>query len=174
MKKLRFILISILLLTLLAACGGNNEGNSSGGDADEVKTVGDDLENATELTFWTFAGTHADFFSNAAERWNEEFPDNPIQLTAETYPFDQMHNNVLLALQSEKGAPDLVDLEIAKFSNYLLGDTQLEPLNDLIEDELDNFVTERLDIYGKDGKYYGDTTHLGATVVFYNIVIIDE
>ena len=175
MGKFRFILVGILMLALLAACGGGNkEDNSAGGEADEVKVVGDDIEDATELTFWTFAGTHADFFSNAAERWNDEFPDRAIKLTAETYPFNQMHNNVLLALQSGKGAPDLVDLEIAKFSNYLLGDIQLEPLNDLIEDELDSFITERLDIYGKDGQYYGAPTHLGATVVFYNQEIMDE
>lgn len=174
MRKFRLILFAVLMLVFLVACGGNNEENSSDLEADDVTVVGDDIEGATELNFWTFAGTHADFFSNAAERWNEEFPDRAIKLTAETYPFTQMHNNVLLALQSGTGAPDLVDLEIAKFSNYLLGDIQLEPLNDLIEDELDKFITERLDIYGKDGNYYGAPTHLGATVVYYNQEIMDE
>src|SRR5699024_7766817 len=172
MKKTTFLFMLVFMLVLLTACGG--ESDSSGGDADESNTVGDDIEGATELTFWTFAGTHADFFSNAAERWNEEFPENPIQLTAETYPFDQMHNNLLLALQSDSGAPDIADIEIAKFPNYLQGDIQLEPLNEYIEPEIDNFVSERLDIYAKDGNYYGAPTHLGPTVVFYNQEIMDE
>jgi len=172
MKKTTFLFMLVFMLVLLTACGG--ESDSSGGDADESNTVGDDIEGATELTFWTFAGTHADFFSNAAERWNEEFPENPIQLTAETYPFDQMHNNLLLALQSDSGAPDIADIEIAKFPNYLQGDIQLEPLNEYIEPEIDNFVSERLDIYAKDGNYYGAPTNLGPTVVFYNQEIMDE
>ena len=32
----------------------------------------------------------------------------------------------------------------------------------------DNVVESRLDIYGKDGKYYGFPTHVGTTVAFYN------
>jgi len=168
MKKVLLFFVSLFLIVTLAACGEDDP------EAEEVETVGDELENATELTFWTFAGTHADFFVNAAERWNEEYPDNPISLTAETFPFDQMHNNVLMSLQSGTGAPDIVDLEIARFPNFLQGDIQLEPLNDLIEDELDNFIVERLDIYGDDGTYYGAPTHLGATVVYYNKDIMDE
>src|SRR5690625_3543177 len=175
MKKIRnvmFLGAFILLMALLVACGGKGDGTSN--DAEEVKTAGEDLENATELTMWTFAGTHADFFVNAAERWNEEHSDRPIKLTAETYPFQQMHNNLLLSLQSGKGAPDLVDIEIAKFSNFLLGDIQLEPLNDISEDEIDNFIIERLEIYSKDGTYYGAPTHLGATVVYYNQEMMNE
>lgn len=85
-----------------------------------------------------------------------------------------MHNNLLLAIQSGQGAPDLADIEIANFANFLQGDVQLESLNDLIEPEIDNFITERLDIYAKDGNYYGAPTHLGATVVFYNTEYMDE
>ncbi|ADU29384.1 ABC transporter substrate-binding protein [Evansella cellulosilytica] len=173
MKKLLFLSLVAFLIVVLAACGGDSD-DTAGGEADEVDTVGTDLEDATELTFWTFAGTHADFFTSAAERWNEEYPDRAIAFTAETYPFDQMHNNLLLALQSGSGAPDMVDIEIARFPNFLQGDIQLEPLNDLIEGELDKFITERLDIYGKDGTYYGAPTHLGATVVYYNTEIMDE
>ncbi len=177
MKKLKFTLLTILtlvMMSLLVACGGGSDNNDNAGNANDTQTAGDNVEDATELTFWTFAGTHADFFINAAERWNEENPDRPIKLTAETYPFDQMHNNLLLSLQSGTGAPDLVDIEIAKFSNFLMGDVQLEPLNDLIESELDNFIQSRLDIYSKDGTIYGAPTHLGATVVYYNQEIMDE
>ncbi len=159
---------------MLVACGGSENSTPEDVEADDVEIVGEDLEGATELTFWTFAGTHAEFFANAAESWNEENADRAISFKAETYPFDQMHNNVLLALQSGTGAPDIVDLEIARFANFLQGDIQLEPLNDLVEDEIDNYITERLDIYAKDGSYYGAPTHLGATVVYYNKEIMEE
>ncbi|WP_138420329.1 ABC transporter substrate-binding protein [Aquibacillus sediminis] len=172
MKKILLLGMVIFLLGLLAACGGGEE--SSGGSADETLEAGSDIEDATELTFWTFAGTHAEFFNDAAERWNEENPDRAIKLISETYPFDQMHNNLLLALQSGEGAPDLVDIEIAKFPNFLQGDIQLESLNDQLDPIIDNFVTERLDMYSKEDQYYGAPTHLGATVVYYNMDIMDE
>ncbi|WP_368996973.1 ABC transporter substrate-binding protein [Caldifermentibacillus hisashii] len=174
MKKRVFPIFSILvaLTFLLVACGGGNKSVPT--KSEDVKTAGSDIENATEITFWTFAGTHADFYTNAAERWNKENPNKPIKLTVENYPFDQMHNNLLMALQSGSGAPDLADIELAKFPNFLKGDIQLEPLNDLIESELDSFIPERLNIYAKDGKYYGAPTHLGASVVYYNTEIMEQ
>ncbi|MCF3942918.1 ABC transporter substrate-binding protein [Oceanobacillus alkalisoli] len=174
MKKLSLLGLLVLMLLILGACGGGDDAETNGGDAEESVVAGADLEDATELSFWTFAGTHADFYADAAEKWNEENPDKAIKLTVGTYPFDQMHNNLLLALQSGSGAPDLADIEIAKFPNFLKGDIQLEPLNDLIEPELESFVEERLDIYAADDIYYGAPTHLGATVVYYNQEIMDE
>lgn len=174
MKKLYKGLSVFMSLSLLAACGNGETADDGEENPDEEIVVGEDIEDATELEFWTFAGTHAEFFVDAAERWNEENSDRPIQLNAQTYPFDQMHNNLLLAIQSGQGAPDLADIEIANFANFLQGDVQLESLNDLIEPEIDNFITERLDIYGKDGNYYGAPTHLGATVVYYNTEYMDE
>ncbi|SDO61536.1 ABC transporter substrate-binding protein [Alkalicoccus daliensis] len=188
MKRAYLCSMSAAALLFLGACGGdgsseNNEGNNNAGngngnaaegEAEETVVVGDDIEGATELSFWTFASNHATFFEDAANRWNEENPDNAIQLTAEIYPFDQMHNNLLLALQSGSEAPDIVDIELARFPNFLTGDIQLESLNDLVEDEIDNFITERFDIYAADGEYYGAPTHLGATVVYYNTEIMDE
>lgn len=191
MKKSYYLSFSLASLLVLAACGGNGGDNDAAGDndpganangdpanaeenAEETIVVGDDLEDAAELEFWTFAESHATFFEDAANRWNDENPDNPIQLTAAVFPFDQMHNNLLLAVQSGSDAPDLVDIEIARFPNFLQGDIQLEPLNDLVEDEIDNYITERFDIYADDGTYYGAPYHLGATMVYYNMDIMDE
>jgi arabinosaccharide transport system substrate-binding protein len=84
-----------------------------------------------------------------------------------------MHTKLLVALQSGVGAPDFCDVEISKFPNYLKGKIQLVPLNDIIEPEKDNFVQARLDIYAKDGNYYGTPYHVGATVMYYNKEILD-
>lgn len=141
---------------------------------DDRAIIGAQNENATELTFWTFNGLHVTFFEDAVDRWNEENPDRPIKLVAETYPYDQMHNNLLMSFQSGTGAPDIVDIEIKRFSNYLQGEIQLVPLNDAIEPVKDKFVQARLDIYAKDGKYYGLPTHVGATVMYYNTDILKD
>lgn len=157
----------------LIACSGDDS-NSASGNADDVKQMGGDAEDATELTFWTFADQHNPFFESQLNRWNEENPDRQIALTAETYPFDQMHNNLLLALQSGEGAPDIVDVEIARFPNFLAGEPQFLEMNEYVEPVLDEFIESRFDIYSKDGSYYGMPTHVGASVMYYNTEIMDE
>ncbi|GGJ51853.1 ABC transporter substrate-binding protein [Virgibacillus salexigens] len=171
MKKLFYLLI-FAVMALLTACSGSGESASS--EAEETEIIGDDIEGATELTYWTFVGQHVDLFRDAANRWNEENPDRPIKLTAETYPYDQMHNNLLLALQSGKGAPDIADIELSRYANYLQGEPQLEPMNEYVEPVLEESVTSRFELYAKDGNYYGIPTHVGATVMYYNTEIMDQ
>lgn len=172
MKKMYTFLLLFLLL-ILTACGGDKAEQDSKG-AEATLAVGDDIEDATEITFWTFNEQHMDLFETSAKRWNEENPDRPINLNAQTFPIDQMHNNLSLALQSGKGAPDLADIEIRNFANFLKGDIQLESMNEYVEPEIDNMVKERFDIYANDGEYYGLPYHVGATVMYYNTEIMDE
>jgi arabinosaccharide transport system substrate-binding protein len=169
MKKGILVLLFGFVALLLVACGGGGDGEG----ATETVSTGDDIEGATELSLWTFVELHMDFYMEAADRWNEEYPDRPIKLKAETYPYDQMHNNLLLALTSGKGAPDIADIEIGRFPNYLEGEPQLLPMNEYVEPELQNFVESRFDIYSKDGNYYGMPTHVGASVMYYNKEIMD-
>ncbi|WP_228409639.1 ABC transporter substrate-binding protein [Radiobacillus deserti] len=171
MKKFLILFLFSLMSIALMACGG---GDSEETTADETTVVGDDIENATELTFWTFAGQHVDLFEDSAKRWNEENPDRPIKLVAEAYPFDQMHNNLLLSLQSGESAPDIVDIELGRFANYLQGEPQLEPMNEYVEPILDKAVSSRFEIYAKDGNYYGIPTHVGSTVMYYNTEVMDK
>lgn len=170
-RKITLIIFFGMIVMMLVACRGDD---STGGEAEDVTTIGADIEGATELTLWVFAAQHVDFYKDASERWNEENSDKPIKLTVETYPFDQMHNNVLLALQSGKGAPDIVDIEIGRFPNYLEGEPQLLPMNEYVEPILDEFVESRFDIYAKDGNYYGMPTHVGASVMYYNKEILEN
>lgn len=172
MKKLTGFMLLILALILAGCGGGSSDGDATAADA--TVSVGDDIEGATELSFWTFNELHMDLFEDSATKWNEENPDKPIKLNAQTYPFDQMHNNLSLALQSGTGAPDLADIEIRQFSNFLKGDVQLEPLNEYVEPELENNVEERFNLYKKDDNYYGIDYHVGAAVMYYNQEIMDE
>ncbi|UOQ50028.1 ABC transporter substrate-binding protein [Gracilibacillus caseinilyticus] len=170
-KKSLLVLLIGMLAMVLVACGG---GDDSSSEASDVSTTGSDMEGATPLKMWVFAAQHVDFYIDAAERWNEENPDNAIELSVETYPLDQMHNNLLLALQSGNGAPDLADIEIGRFPNFLEGEPQLLPMNDYVEPELENFVQGRFEIYAKDGQYYGMPTHVGASVMYYNTEIMEQ
>ncbi|WP_050183798.1 ABC transporter substrate-binding protein [Domibacillus robiginosus] len=175
-KSSLYIMLFSMLFVILAACGkGGGGGGSEGAEgADKTAVIGSDAEDATELKFWTFQEVHIKFYEDAVKRWNEEFPDRPIKLKAEAYPYDNMHNNLLLALQSGTGAPDIVDIEVGRFPNYLKGEPQLLPMNEYVEPVLDQFIESRFDIYSKDGNYYGMPTHVGATVAYYNKEIMDQ
>ena len=127
----------------------------------------------TELQFWTFQPLHVEFYEEMAKIWNEKYPDRAIKIVPTALGYDDMHNKLLIALQSGTGAPDFVDIEIGKYANYLMGETQLVPLNRVIEPELDNIVKARVDIYAKDGNYYGICFHVGASVTYYNKEIMD-
>lgn len=177
MKKVVSIMLILTLLTvMLAGCGskedstaGTTKSTSEGNSSDS--TTGKE----TQLNFWTFNELHAKFMENAANRWNAANPDNTVVIKSEVYPYDEMHNKLLIALQSGTGAPDLADIEISKFANYLKGTTPpLVPLNDIVEPEKDNLIMSRFDNYAKDGKYYGVDYHVGATVMYYNKDIMDQ
>ncbi|TCN24969.1 ABC transporter substrate-binding protein [Mesobacillus foraminis] len=171
-KKSLLTVLFFLLSTLLMACSGGG-GSSTSGEATEKEVIGADEKDATELKYWTFVELHMDFFKDAVPRWNELHPDKKIKLVAETFPYDQMHNNLLLALQSGKGAPDISDIEVGRFPNFLQGEPQLLPMNEYVDPEKANFVESRLNLYAKDGNYYGMPTHVGATVMYYNKEIMD-
>lgn len=133
--------------------------------------------DATTLTFWTFQAAHQAFMEKAAVRWNETYPDRPIELKAETLGYDDLHNNLLISLQTGTGAPDIVDIEIAMYANFITGDEQyipLIPLNSIIEPEKDVLIMGRFDNYANYGNYYGVDYHVGAAALMYNKEIFAE
>ncbi|WP_422615029.1 ABC transporter substrate-binding protein [Cohnella caldifontis] len=160
----------VALVMALAACssGGKSESSASATDS------GNSSAGGVKLEMWTFNELHKTFYDDMAKRWNAANPEKKIQLTVNVYPYDDMHNKLLVALQSGTGAPDLADIELNKFPNFLKGEPQLIPLNDIVEPEISNLVKSRLDIYAKDGQYYGIDFHVGAAVIYYNKEILDK
>ncbi len=127
-----------------------------------------------KLTYWTFTAIHKTFYADMLKRWNAANPTKQIDLTMTDYPNTDMHNKLLLALQSGVGAPDIVDININFFTNFLKGDIQLLPLNRVVDPVRKYFVPSRFAIYSKNGTVYGLPTHVGATVVYYNKDITDK
>ena len=166
-RKVAGILITTsLCFTMFAGCGsGNTESEAKKEDA-KVSTVG--AENGEELQMWTFVELHAKFYEEMLKEWNEKNPDKQIKIKFTVLPYDDMHNKLQSALLSGKGAPDMCDIEVGKFPNFLKGEPQLETFDDVIGPYKDKIVKSRLDLYSKDGKVYGLPTHVGATVAFYN------
>jgi arabinosaccharide transport system substrate-binding protein len=131
-------------------------------------------QSPTELTFWTFVPAHQTFWEASAQRWNEAHADRQIKLTATTAEYQAMHDNLLAALLSGTGAPDLADIEIAKFPTFLKGEIQLEDLTDVVAPYKDVILQTRLAPYQKDGKQYGIDYHVGTFVMYYNKEVMDK
>jgi len=193
-KLLSMLLCIVMLASLFAACGkkddadnkepgtqqGNDEGTDEGnddagdeeGEATAITTVGPD--SGTKMEMWTFVELHSQFYAEMLNLWNEQNPDKQIQITFTTYPYGDMHNKLLMSNQAGTGAPDLCDIEISQFPNFMQGEVQFRELNEFVDKYRDDIVPARLEIYSKDGKEYGAPTHVGATVMFYNTEILEK
>lgn len=174
-KKLLVALLSVaMVVTLFAGCGksgGKAETTGKDGAKTEMKVDGD---NVTTLNVWTFIQMHQEFYTTMAEKWNTAHPDKKVKLVLSNMQYDDMHNKLSLALESGKGAPDIVDIELGKFPSFMTGKIGLRELSDVIKPYQNNIVQARLNIYSKDGKHYGLPTHVGATVAFYNKELLEK
>ncbi len=181
-KKMTAILLcAALMMSMLAGCGSSSD---TSGKKEDVSTGSGDAKvtkeaqakgEVTTLTFWTYVEQHADFFQDAAKTWNEKHPEEPVELKTETYPLEDMHSKLLITLQSGDGAPDIVDVNVAKFSDFMQGDEKVfVPLNDVIEPDKSSFLEPVLDIYKYDGNYYGIEYHVGSPMMYYNTEILNQ
>lgn len=167
-----FLILFLTITMVLSGCGGNTPAGNDSPDGSGSQTSSS--AEATKLTFWTFQDLHLDFMVDAVETWNEQNPDRQIELEVGVYSYDDNHNNLLISLQSGTGAPDIVDIEIGRFANYLKGTPQLVPLNDQIEPIKDKLIMSRFENYAKDGNYYGIDYHVGIPVIYYNTEICNQ
>ena len=160
-------MLSVVLLVTMMLSGCGTSKTASDGKAGDGK--------ATVLTFWTFQELHKGFMDDAVATWNKNHPDKQIILKTEVYPYDEQHNKLLIALQSGTGAPDIADIEMGRFANFLKGNKPgLVDLNDVVDPIKDKLIMGRMENYAKDGKYYGIDYHVGAEVMYYNKEILDQ
>ena len=139
----------------------------------DVTTVGP--EDGTHFDLWAFVDVHNNFYANMVNEWNEENPDRPIQITFTTYPYSDMHNKLMMSLQAGAGAPDMCDVEISQFPNYLGDDTPLYDISEALAPYEKDMVQARLDIYSReDGTRVGVPTHVGAAMMYWNAEIFEK
>ena len=181
MKRIIALLLVCVFMAsiVLAGCGAKEQAAPAAKEEpkkEEAKKEEPKKEaKPTNLTFWTFQELHKGFLDDAVESWNKANPDKQITLKTDVYPYDENHNKLLIALQSGTGAPDLADIEISKFPNFLKGSKPaLVELNSVVDPIKDKLIMGRMDNYAKDGKYYGADYHVGAQVIYYNTEILGK
>lgn len=128
----------------------------------------------TEITMWSFIQQHLDYFQSMATTWNELHPDKPIKLVTTFYDWPTIHEKLYAALLAGQGVPDIADVEMSKWPNFMNGDIQFLDLTPYVQPYAKDLVTPILDMVSKDGKLYAAPSHVGATVMYYNIELLDK
>jgi arabinosaccharide transport system substrate-binding protein len=165
-RKLLSALLIFFLVSSLALAGCSSKNSSA-----ETKTK----DGKTKYTMWTFVQVHADYWKDAAKTWNKNHPKQQIDLKINVLPFDQMNQKLQVALNSGNGAPDIADVEIGQFAKYTK--SKNPPFADItkeVEPFVPNLVKARTDNYTVNGKVYGLDYHVGTTLVYYNMDIMNK
>ena len=129
---------------------------------------------ATHFTFWTFVDRHAEWWQKRAEAWNAENPDRPIAIDPSVIEYAQMHDNLAASFVNGSGGPELVDIEIGKFGNFLKGTVHLLDLTAESQPYVPDLLASRLAPYQFGGKQYALDYHLGAYLAFYNTELLGK
>ena len=127
-KLVSSLLCIAMVATMLAGCGsssgGSGDSDSGSGDAasDDGTTQGTNtfVDGGTELSLWTFQELHVGFWTEMADKWNEENPDKPINLTVTTGESHSVQQKLLVACQAGEGTPDIADIEIGYYGSFLI------------------------------------------------------
>src|SRR5690606_40339100 len=101
MKKRSFLLLSVMMLiTSLALSAFSSKSSGNSGSTQTTQLGANAGENATELSFWTFVDLHGKHLDKMLELWNENNKDKQIKLNVTVMPYDDMHNKLLMAVQT--------------------------------------------------------------------------
>jgi arabinosaccharide transport system substrate-binding protein len=90
----------------LAGCGGGSEQGGS----------------AKNLEFWGFDEGRVAFAKAAYKSKAFKSKHGDVTINFRIFPYEQMHDKLLTALVSGQGAPDIADIEISRFGQFIKGD----------------------------------------------------
>lgn len=174
------ILCVMLVASMVVGCGSKGSGGTDKKETKESSADGTTqgknkfVDGGKELSLWTFQELHVGFWTEMADAWNEKNPDKPVNLTVTTGEAHSLHSKLLVACQSGEGTPDIADIEIGYYGSFLK-DGYLLPLNEVVKPYEQDIVMSRVEMYGdKEDNYYGIDFHLGASVAYYNMDIMNE
>lgn len=121
------------------------------------------------LQFWAFSDTRIFWQKKAWELYKKQKkPDFDINWVI--FPYNQMHDKVLITSQAGSGGPDIADIEIGQFSRYIKGDVVFIDLAPKLQEmgALDNlFKPSATDPWTWKGKIYGIGNELNTCLMSY-------
>ena len=133
-------------------------------------------QSEATLEVWGFNQERLNFAENASELpvFKDKYPN--VTVNFREFPFAQMHDKLLAALVSGQGAPDVAEVEIARFSQFLKGErVPFVPLTERIGAEIENiYKPAASDPWSWGGEIYGLGNELNAVVLTYRQDLLDE
>ncbi|MCE7792701.1 extracellular solute-binding protein [Salipaludibacillus sp. CUR1] len=169
MKPWKTMLAGALSVSMLAACGGNDdaEGGADGEtDPDEV---------SGEITVWGW-NVAASSMEIAIEGFQEEYPD--VEVTVEDIGREDLYDRLTVGLAAGgSGLPDVTMVETDRLDNYIAefpdGFVNLSEYG--FDDHEDKFAESKIEtMKNNDGDFVAAPWDIGPAGVFYNIPLFEE
>lgn len=158
--------LAALVLILISAVSLFATGQS---EAPDVKSV--------KLTHWTFQEPDKRYFEQRAADFSVARPEVRLVVESTNFPFEEMHDKLMIALMSGVGAPDLADVEVAKMGLYMRGkDIPFYDLTDLINkpEYRGKFFEPKIKSFTYFGKVWGIPQDIDVGVVYYNTEVLGK
>jgi arabinosaccharide transport system substrate-binding protein len=126
------------------------------------------------IEFWGFATNRNKWYEAMAEDFKKKNPN--VEIKVVSIPYAEMHDKVLTTLVAGTGAPDIADIEISRFGQYVKGRRiGFLALDDRLKGEMDNlFHRSALAPWSWQGKAYGLGNELNAVLLFYRWDMFDR
>jgi arabinosaccharide transport system substrate-binding protein len=128
----------------------------------------------TEIKIWSF-GSFTDWLKEVGTAFEKANPDTRVEV--EGYPYQQMHDNLLIALQTGVGAPNLATIEIGQVAKFYRGEEiKLLDLTSYLEKSgyKEKIFESRLTPFSFQGAIYGIPFDLTPAAFFYREDVYQE
>lgn len=159
--------------TVLAACAPAAPAPAApAAPAAEEKAAA--VKEEVKLTFWGFATNRNKWYIALAKKYKEQHAE--VTVDVQEIAYQEMHDKVLTTLVAGTGAPDIADIEISRFGQYVKGERiGFLPLNERLGDDVKNlYERSALSPWSWQGKYYGIGNELNACLLFYRHDLLKE
>lgn len=179
-KRVLSLLLTLgLSVSVLAGCNSKTattetatDSNATAEVAETAAEVADDTEKEpVELTLWVTSRNQDDWYVEMENKFLEEHPWITLnKVVKEGDPGNEFYQGVAAGT-----APDLINCSFTVMNNYMAAGI-LEPLNKYTDnwDEWSNFTKEYVDMFAKDGQYYGVPTQVSPMLFGYNKALFEK
>src|SRR5690625_765778 len=103
-RKIQMLAAGIFVSALTIACNSPTQGGEEGGGDDDVETT----ETSGEAAFtWAITGADKEIHEQVAELWNEQNPENQVEVAFLAPTADEQRQAMFQDLQSGAGEFDV-------------------------------------------------------------------
>ncbi|AYB46360.1 ABC transporter substrate-binding protein [Paenibacillus lautus] len=181
-KSWSLLLLSVIMVFTLAACGGGggngsgtaeSPGGGSSNEGTDNTKEGTESTEKIELSFWSLGTTN---YEDLAKEYTKEHPNITFKFQ-NTSDQTAHHNNLTTALSAGSGAPDIFQLEIAFMERFINNQDKFYNLYDLGAKDLEgNYLEWKWkQATSVDGTFQlGLPTDIGPTVVYYRTDLAEQ